>query len=113
MLDGTGTEADPGISSPILSNAVRNVAASCFLSGKEADHEANLCGPVTKAVKQPPVARDAKEWHRLRASVEITPLLKEEVFAEREICLRSALSAVLNNTKQQHMPALPCARVRA
>ena len=53
---------------------------------------------MTSAVKQPPVARDKKEWHRLRASVEITDLLKEEVFADRSAY--SALSAVLNNTRQ-------------
>jgi hypothetical protein len=37
------------------------------------------CGPTTKEVKQPTVARYAIEWHRVRASVEITSLLKEEV----------------------------------
>jgi hypothetical protein len=49
-------------------------------------------------VKQPPVARDKKEWHRFRASVEMTPLLKEEVFDDTSTF--APLSAVLNNTKQ-------------
>jgi hypothetical protein len=95
MLDGTGTEADPGISSLILSNAVRNAAASCQ-ARKRVTRQ--TCGPVASAVKQPPVARDAKEWHRLRADVEITSLLKAEVFAERSAF--APLSAVLNNTRQ-------------
>jgi hypothetical protein len=46
-------------------------------------------------VKQPPVARDKKEWHRLREPVEITPLLKEEVFDDTSRF--APLSAVLNN----------------
>jgi hypothetical protein len=76
MLDGTGTEADPGIPSPPLSEAVRNAAASCH--GRRITKQ--TCGPTTSAVKQPPVARDAKEWHGFRASDEITSLLKEVVF---------------------------------
>jgi hypothetical protein len=79
VLDGTGTGADPGISSLPLSEAVRNAAASC--QGRRITRQ--TCGPTTSAVKQPPVARDAKEWHRFRAPVEITPLLKEEVFEDR------------------------------
>ena len=71
VLDGTGTGADPGISSLPLSEAVRNAAASC--QGRRITRQ--TCGPTTSAVKQPPVARDAKEWHRFRASAEITPLL--------------------------------------
>jgi hypothetical protein len=49
-------------------------------------------------VKQPPVARNKKEWHRLRASVEITSLLKEEVFDGTSTF--APLSAVLNKTAQ-------------
>jgi hypothetical protein len=49
------------------------------------------------------VARDAKEWHRFRAPVEITPLLKEEVFDGTSQF--TALSAVLNNTKQTNSGA--------
>jgi hypothetical protein len=49
-------------------------------------------------VKQPPVARDAKEWHGFRASVEITSLLKEEVFDGTSTF--APLSAVLNKTAQ-------------
>jgi hypothetical protein len=94
VLDGTGTEAVPGISSLALSNAVRNAAAA----GQMRRITRQNCGPVTKEVKQPPVARDAKEWHRLRASVEITSLLKEEVFDGTSTF--APLSAVLNRTAQ-------------
>jgi hypothetical protein len=41
VLGGTGTEAVPGISSPALSNAVRNAAAAGHIY-YAADHEANL-----------------------------------------------------------------------
>ena len=98
MLDGTcgtGTEADPGISSLHISNAVRNAAAACQ-ARKPITRQ--TCGPVTSAVKQPPVARDAKEWHRLREPVEITSLLKEEVFDGTSTF--APLSAVLNRTAQ-------------
>jgi hypothetical protein len=71
VLDGTGTEADPGISSLELSNAVHNAAAA----GQVRRITRQTCGPTTSAVKHPPVARDAKEWHRLREPVEITSLL--------------------------------------
>jgi hypothetical protein len=81
MLDGTGTEADPGISSLQMSNAVRNAAAAS--QARKLRITRQTCGPVTSAVKQPPVARDEAEWHRLRADVEITSLLKAEVFAKR------------------------------
>jgi hypothetical protein len=64
LLAGTGTEADPGLSSLPLSEAVR--------SGQARRITRQSCGPTTKEVKQPPVARNASEWHRLRASVEIT-----------------------------------------
>jgi hypothetical protein len=50
VLDGT-TEADPGISSLALSNAVRNAAASCH--ARRITRQ--TCGPTTSAVKQPPV----------------------------------------------------------
>ena len=99
MLDGTGTEADPGISSLALSEAVRNAAAA----GQARRITRQNCGPTTKEVKQPPVARDAKEWHRFRASVEITPLLKQAVFEDRSQF--APLSAVLNNTKQTNSGA--------
>jgi hypothetical protein len=79
MLDGTGTEADPGISSLLMSNTVRNAAAASLARKLRVSRQPS--GPMTSAVKQPPVARDTKEWHRLRESVEITDLLKEEVFA--------------------------------
>ena len=94
MLDGTGTEAVPGISSLALSNAVRNAAASCH--ARRITRQ--TCGPTTSAVKQPPVARDAKEWHGFRASVEITSLLKQEVFDGTSTF--APLSAVLNKTAQ-------------
>jgi hypothetical protein len=94
VLAGTGTEADPGLSSLPLSEAVRNAAAA----GQARRITRQNCGPTTKEVKQPPVARNAREWHRLRASVEITPLLKEEVFDDTSRF--APLSAVLNNTRQ-------------
>jgi hypothetical protein len=96
MLDGTGTEADPGISSLEMSNIVRNAAAASLARKLRVTRQTS--GPMTSAVKQPPVARDKKEWHRFRAGVEITSLLKAEVFADRSAF--SALSAVLNNTRQ-------------
>jgi hypothetical protein len=95
VLDGTGTEAVPGISSLALSNAVRNAAAA----GHMRRITRQTCGPVTKEVKQPPVARDAKEWHRLREPVEITSLLKGEVF-DGTSTFAPPLSAVLNRTAQ-------------
>jgi hypothetical protein len=95
MLDGTGTDADPGISSLSLSEAVRNAAASCQARRRITRQ---TCGPTTIAVKQPPVARDKKEWHRFRASVEITSLSKEEVFDGTSTF--APLSAVLNKTAQ-------------
>ena len=98
VLDGT-TEADPGISNLALSEAVRNAAASC----QTRRIMRQTCGSTTSAVKQPPVARDAKEWHRFRAPVEITPLLKDEVFDGTSQF--TALSAVLNNTKQTNSGA--------
>jgi hypothetical protein len=98
VLDGT-TEADPGISSLDLSNAMRNAAAA----GKMRRVTRQTCGPATSAAKQPPVARDAKEWHRLRKQVEITSLLKEEVFADTSRF--APLSAVLNNTKRTNSGA--------
>jgi hypothetical protein len=72
MLDGTGTEADPGISSLHISNAVRNAAVAC--QARELRITRQTCGPVTSAVKQPPVARDARECgtdfaHRLRLPI--------------------------------------------
>ena len=94
VLAGTGTEADPGLSSLPLSEAVRNAAAA----GHMRRITRQTCGPVTKEVKQPPVARNASEWHRLRASVEITSLLKEEVFDDTSRF--APLSAVLNRTAQ-------------
>jgi hypothetical protein len=96
MLDGAETDADPGIPSLKINNTVRNAAAASK-AGKQRITR-RTCGPVTIAVKQPPVARDKKEWHRFRADVEITSLLKAEVFADRSAF--SALSAVLNNTRQ-------------
>jgi hypothetical protein len=96
MLDGTGTEADPGISSLRLSHAVRNAAAASLARKLRITRQ--TCGPVAIAVKQPPAARDKREWHRLRADVEITSLLKAEVFADTSAF--RALSAVLNNTRQ-------------
>jgi hypothetical protein len=95
VLDGTGTEAGPGISSLALFEAVRNAAASC--QTRRIARQA-ACGPTTSAVKQPPVARDEKEWYRFRAPVEITDLLKEEVFDDRSTF--APLSAVLNRTAQ-------------
>jgi hypothetical protein len=70
------TEADPGLSGLPLSEAVRKAASA----GQARRITRQNCGPTTKEVKQPPVARNASEWHRFRASVEITSLLKEEVF---------------------------------
>jgi hypothetical protein len=96
MLDGTGTEADPGISGLQMSNTVRNAAAASLARKLRVTRQTS--GPMTSAVKQPPVARDAAEWHRLRADVGITFLLKAEVFADRSAF--RALSAVLNNTRQ-------------
>jgi hypothetical protein len=96
MLDGTETDAEPGISSLEMSNNVRNAAAASKARKQRITRQ--TCGPVTTAVKQPPVARDKKEWHRFRASVEITSLLKAEVFAKTSAF--AALSAVLNNTRQ-------------
>jgi hypothetical protein len=93
VLDETETEADPGLSSPTLSVAVRNAAASC--QARRMARARKTCGPTTSAVKQPPVARDKKEWHRLRAPVEITPLLKEGVFDDTSRF--APLSAVLNS----------------
>ena len=55
MLDGTGTEADPGISSLRVSNAVRNAAAAS--QARKLRITRQTCGPVAIAVKQPPVAR--------------------------------------------------------
>jgi hypothetical protein len=60
MLDGTGTEADPGISSLRLSNAVRNAAAASLALELRVTRQTS--GPMTSAVKQPPVARDDKNW---------------------------------------------------
>jgi hypothetical protein len=90
------TEAgDPGLSSFRLSEAVRKAAAAAGQARRVTRHS---CGPTTKKVKQPPVARNASEWHRLRASVGITPLLKDGVFDGTSRF--KALSAVLNNTRQ-------------
>jgi hypothetical protein len=61
MLDGTDTDADPGISSLEVNNTVRNAATAC--KAREQRITRRTCGPVTIAVKQPPVARDKKEWH--------------------------------------------------
>jgi hypothetical protein len=94
VLDGTGTEADPGLSSLTLSEAVRNAAAA----GQMRRITRQNCGPATKEVKQPPVAREAKEWHRFREPVEIASLLKEEVFDGTSTF--APLSAVLNRTAQ-------------
>jgi hypothetical protein len=55
MLDVTGTEANPGISSLRVSNAVRNAAAASQARWLRITRQ--TCGPVAIAVKQPPVAR--------------------------------------------------------
>jgi hypothetical protein len=107
VLAETGTEADPGISSLALSEAVRNAAAFC--QARRIKRQA--CGPTTSAVNQPPVARDKKEWHRFRASVEITDLLKEEVFEDTSQF--APLSAVMNDTRLTNSSAqLLCPYVR-
>jgi hypothetical protein len=105
VLDGTGTEAVPGISSLALSNAVRNAAAA----GHMRRITRQTCGPTTSTVKQPPAmasgagCEGVAPTSRIRASVEITPLLKQEVFEDRSQF--APLSAVLNNTKQTNSGA--------
>jgi hypothetical protein len=90
------TEADPGLSSFRLSEAVRKAAAA----GQARRITRHNCGPTTKKVKQPPVARNASEWHRLGASVEVmsyhTPLLKEEVFDDTSLKIQSSQCCLEN-----------------
>jgi hypothetical protein len=93
-----GTEADPGLPSLKLSEEVRKTAAA-----GQARRTRQNCGPTTEKVNQPPVARNNSEWHRLRASVEITDLLKEEVFDKTSRF--APLSAVLNRTAQTNSAA--------
>ena len=70
-------ETDPGLLAyGYPRQCARPATASCH--ARRSTRQS--CGPTTKKAKQPPVSRTSSEWHRLCASVEITPLLKEEVF---------------------------------